>query len=79
MGGLIDVVKFADRHISGIGGPIDMRWKGCELDMMLDPLCNLELWPWLDFEFLDSHISGMDGPIGSGDYTNLLYGNNMNN
>ena len=34
---------------------IYMEWKGCESDVMLDPLWNLELWPqqWLGIGFLD--------------------------
>ena len=53
---------------------ISQEWerKGSESDTMLDPMCNLELWPqpWFDIEFLDfevkfwnSCISGMGGPI----------------
>ena len=26
-------------------GLIDMKWTGCEQDMMVGPLCNFELWP----------------------------------
>ena len=36
-------------------GLINMGRKWCDLDMMLDPLYNLELWPqpWLDIDLLD--------------------------
>ena len=29
-------VKFFNSNISGMGGSVDLEWKGCELDMMLD-------------------------------------------
>ena len=39
-------VKFWNRHFALSGGPIDMAQKGCELDtVMLDRLCNFEIWP----------------------------------
>ena len=49
-------VEFSNSHISGIGRQINLEWKGCWQDTVLDPLCNLELRPkiqtWLNIEFL---------------------------
>ena len=63
-------VKFWNGPIPGTGWPIDMEWKGMWVDMLLDPLCYLDLRPhqWLStwsfkVKFSNSHISGMWGPI----------------
>ena len=39
-------VKFWKNCIPGVGWPIDMEWKGCESNTMLDPLCILGLVLW---------------------------------
>ena len=50
-------VKFPKSYISATEGPLDIERKGYESGTMLDPLCQLELWPqlWLDNEYLDFH------------------------
>ena len=51
----IDKVKFSKSYISATGGSLDLERKGYESDTILDPLCQLELWPqlYLDNEYLD--------------------------
>ena len=51
------IVKLKFSKSSATGGPLDIEWKAYESDTMLDPLCQLELWPQqlLDSEYLDFH------------------------
>ena len=48
-------LKLSKSYISATGGPLDIERKAYEYDAMLDPLCQLELWPQLllDSEYLD--------------------------
>ena len=62
--------KFWKSHISGIGWPFDMEQKGCELNRMLDPCCDFQLWPypspwpWIfEVKYWNCCISGMGGLI----------------
>ena len=52
-------IKFWNCHISAwMRGPIKMEWKGMWFDQMLDPLCDLKLWPhpWLWIGFSRSNF-----------------------
>ena len=58
-------VKFGKCCILGMGGPVDMEWKGW-VDRMLGPHCDFELWfhqwPWpliFEVKFWKSCNSGM--------------------
>ena len=50
-------LRLSKTYISATGGPLDIERKAYEYDAMLDPLCQLELWPQLlfDSEYLDFH------------------------